>query len=144
VNHADENTDRSIAPPLSPPDGHQILIVDDDRQTAKALAALLADSGFRTTVMHTGREALRFAKKVHPSAAIIDVHLPDLNGLVLSANLREELGTTAPIFVVSGDTSMETLNSLPHVGATHFFAKPMSAPYVIQRLKACLDGNAEE
>jgi DNA-binding response OmpR family regulator len=145
VNQANANTEQSATPNPPPPsaDGHQILIVDDDPLTAKALAAILAEAGFRTTVLHTGREALRFAKHERVAAAIVDVHLPDLNGLVLSMSLREELGSAVPIFVVSGDTSMETINSLPHVGVTHFFAKPMSPPYVVERLRACLGGNAE-
>lgn len=119
---------------------HDILIVDDDRRTANALASLLTAAGFVPTVLHTGMEALRHCKNAHVSAAIIDVHLPDLNGLVLSRHLRERLGDNVPIFVVSGDTSMETINSLPHVGATHFFAKPMNPAYVIERLREGLGG----
>jgi DNA-binding response OmpR family regulator len=115
-----------------------VLIVDDDQRTARALAVFLGEAGFRTTVLHTGKDALRHVKSDSVCAAIVDVHLPDLNGLVLSMSLREQLGAMAPIFVVSGDTSMETINSLPHVGATHFFAKPMSPAYLIERLKDCL------
>ena len=123
------------------PAEHDVLIVDDDQPTARALAALLAQAGFKPTVHHTGNAALRHARGNHISAAIVDVHLPDLNGLVLSKSLREHIGMTAPIFVVSGDTSMETINSLPLVGATYFFAKPMSAVHVIQRLNECLAGS---
>ncbi len=137
------NANKDGSPVASTADAHDILIVDDDRQTARALAAILADAGFKTTVMHTGLEALRHAKNAHVSAAIIDVHLPDLNGLILSNNLRERLGSVAPIFVVSGDTSMETINSLSLVGATHFFAKPMSPAYLVERLKESLGGNDE-
>ncbi len=122
---------------------HDVLIVDDDQRTARALAKLLNDAGFQTTVLHSGKEAIRHVKHKHVSAAIVDVHLPDLNGLILSKSLREHLGMAAPIFVVSGDTSMETINSLPHVGATHFFAKPMSPSYVIERLKDCLENRGE-
>jgi DNA-binding response OmpR family regulator len=128
---------------VSTTEAHDILIVDDDRPTARALASILTDAGFHSTVLHTGLEAMRHCKREHVSAAIIDVHLPDLNGLVLSRHLRERLGDSAPIFVVSGDTSMETINSLPHVGATHFFAKPMSPAYLIEQLKESLGGNAE-
>ncbi len=124
--------------------GHQpeqdVLIVDDDHRTARALARLLCDAGFITTVVHTGREALRWVLDHPISAAIVDVHLPDLNGLVLAQKLREKLGEHAPIFVVSGDTSMETINSLPHVGATHFFAKPMTPGYLVERLRQCFAG----
>ena len=130
-----ESAPRESASGASALAGHEIMIVDDDQRTAGALAAILAEAGFRTTVLHTGLEALRHAKSAPVSAAIIDVHLPDLNGLILSKNLREKLGAAVPIFVVSGDTSMETINSLSLVGATHFFAKPMSPAYLVEQLK---------
>jgi DNA-binding response OmpR family regulator len=117
---------------------HEVLIVDDDKDTAGALGRLLSNAGFKPSTTHTGKSALHLARSNSFAAAIIDVHLPDINGLVLSMNLREILGHTAPILVVSGDTSMETINSLPHVGATHFFAKPISPSHLIKRLKDCL------
>jgi DNA-binding response OmpR family regulator len=125
-------------------EAHEILIVDDDQRTTRALAAILTDAGFRTTVLHTGLEALRHANNAPVSAAILDVHLPDLNGLILSNNLREKLGPAVPIFVVSGDTSMETINSLSLAGATHFFAKPMSPAYLVERLKESLGETMKE
>jgi DNA-binding response OmpR family regulator len=136
VNQSNANADGNFAAVASAE--HDVLIVDDDRGTARALAALLTEAGFRTAVLHTGKEAIRHAGAEHVSAVIVDVHLPDLNGLVLSVNLREQLGLAVPIFIVSGDTSMETINSLPFVGATHFFAKPMNPSFVIERLRESL------
>ena len=65
--------------------------------------------------------------------AVVDIHLPDMNGLVVSQKFRERLGPHAPIIVLSGDTSMETLNSLPHVGATYFFSKPVNSGQLLER-----------
>jgi DNA-binding response OmpR family regulator len=72
------------------------------------------------------------------AAAVVDIHLPDLSGLVVSQKLREILGPQTPIIVLSGDTSMTTLNSLPHVGATYFFSKPVNASYLLERMKQLL------
>ena len=112
----------------------RILIVDDDRHTAKALGALLIDEGFHPTVYFSGSDAMRNLDGQTFDAVLVDVHLPDMNGLVLSQRLRDRLGPTVPIVVVSGDTSMETLNSLSHVGATYFLAKPMSPQLLLERL----------
>ena len=119
---------------------NRILIVDDSEPTARALAALLAGNGYQTAVYHRGADALAGAtSRVEAgdqfSAAIVDVHLPDLSGLVVSQKLRETLGPDVPIIVLSGDTSMPTLNSLSHVGATYFFSKPVNSNLLIQRLK---------
>jgi FixJ family two-component response regulator len=76
--------------------------------------------------------ALQHAADRRPEAAIVDVHLPDISGLILSHRLRETLGPDAPIVILSGDASMEILNSLTHVGATCFFRKPVSGHTLLE------------
>ncbi len=116
-----------------------ILIVDDDIGTAKALRATLVDAGYDVKMSHVGGEALKLVRDgFKPGAAILDVHLRDLSGLVLAQQLRQALGPEVPIIMMSGDTSMETLNSLALVGATHFFSKPMTANAIITRLRELL------
>ena len=73
------------------------------------------------------------------------------SGLKSSAELqpiyhahREILGPDTPIIVLSGDTSMPTLNSLPHVGATYFFSKPVNAAHLLERLKESVGGRSPE
>ena len=61
--------------------------------------------------------------------------MPDISGLVVSQKLREMLGPDVPIIVLSGDTSMQMLNSLPHVGATYFFSKPVNASQLVERMR---------
>lgn len=112
-----------------------VLVVDDSPSIAAPLARLLKMSGFEPIVFHRGGIALEHALRQSPDAAVVDVHLPDMNGLILSTKLRECMGPDKPIIVLSGDTSMETLNSLPHVGATHFFSKPVNGSQLIERLK---------
>jgi CheY-like chemotaxis protein len=113
--------------------------VDDDAVLRDGLSALLTDHGYRTAVMPTGAEAMEYARRCPPpAAAVVDIHLPDINGLVLSQRLRGHLGPAAPIIVLSGDTSMEVLNSLPHVGATYFFGKPAHPERLLERLAQLL------
>jgi DNA-binding response OmpR family regulator len=115
--------------------GANVLIVDDSPAIAAPLARLLKAAGFRPVVFHRADAALEHATANPFVAAVVDVHLPDMNGLVLSTKLRECMGPGRPIIVLSGDTSMETLNSLPHVGVTHFFSKPVNGSHLIKRLK---------
>ena len=115
-----------------------VLIVDDSRLTATSLAKILSAANYATAVALSGSEALECAKAAPISAAVIDVHLPDINGLVLSKRLRELIGPDKPIIILSGDSSMEVINSLPHVGATYFFSKPVNARELLQRLKLAL------
>jgi CheY-like chemotaxis protein len=113
----------------------RILIVEDNTQVANGLARLLDQAGYTTHVFHSGGAALAFAEQSPPDAALIDIHLPDLSGLVLTQKLRARMGPEAPIIVVSGDDSMEVINSLPHVGATRFYRKPVRYADLVEHLQ---------
>ena len=111
-----------------------ILIVDDNEPTANALAKALRNARFETAVSFRGADAVKYATSHEVDAAVVDIHLPDISGLVVSQKLRESLGPSTPIIILSGDTSMEMLNALPHVGATYFFSKPVNVAHLIERL----------
>ena len=128
--------ENQIIPPNPP--AADVLVVDDNALVAKALATVLRGAGYGAVACHSGAEALAYTDNSTPSAAVIDIHLPDINGLILASKLRERFGPQIPIIVVSGDTSMETIKSLSHVGATHFFSKPLSSVLLIQRLRELL------
>ena len=119
----------------SQPSATHVLIVDDQPMVTRALSKLLRDAGFEPATCHTGTEALVYSESAAPAAAVLDIHLPDINGLILAQLLRTRFGPTTPIIVVSGDNSMETIRSLQHVGATHFFSKPVNAGALVERLK---------
>jgi CheY-like chemotaxis protein len=129
--------------PQPAPAGPQILIVDDNAMVTKALAGLIRGAGFGAVACQSGSEALSYAQNSTPAAAVIDIHMPDMNGLVLAQKLRDRFGPQIPIIIVSGDTSMETLRSLSHVGATYFFSKPLSATLLIQRLRELLEPSSQ-
>jgi DNA-binding response OmpR family regulator len=111
-----------------------VLIVDDDPLVVHAMNVLMSRAGFKPIVCRTGADALDKAA-ASISAAVVDIHLPDMNGLTLSLQLRKKLGPDIPIVILSGDNSMDTLRALPDAGATCFFAKPVSAGRLIEHLK---------
>ncbi len=117
------------------PDDKTILIVDDNHSVTHALSFLLQDAGYAPMVFNDGHAALDFARDNVPAAALVDIHLPDINGLVLSRQFRDFFGPDVPIIVLSGDTSMENLNSLPYAGATYFFSKPINSISLLEQLR---------
>jgi len=116
-----------------------VLIVDDDPLVIKAMDLLMSKAGFRPIVCANGTDALHHAKR-ELAAAIIDIHLPDINGLELSQQLRDRIGPTTPIIILSGDNSMEIIRALPKTGANYFFSKPVNATALIERLKEWATG----
>jgi DNA-binding response OmpR family regulator len=126
----------------------RVLIIDDSEPTARALSALLRRANYETDVALRGADGIERARSVYAggrsfAAAVVDIHLPDISGLIVSQKLRELLGPQTPIIVLSGDTSMPTLNSLPHVGATYFFSKPVNANQLLERLKGWIGAGPE-
>ena len=122
----------------------KILIVDDSKPTARALSVLLTNARYDTAIAFRGADALETARTGGPfAAAIVDIHLPDISGLLVSQQLREFVGPDMPIIVLSGDTSMQTLNSLPHVGATYFYSKPVNSTQLLERLREWVDGKSQ-
>jgi DNA-binding response OmpR family regulator len=115
------------------------LIIDDNQLVTQALRTVLGRAGFGVVTFNSGLEALRHAAEQRPDAAVVDIHLPDISGLVLTQRLRDLLGPRTPLIVLSGDTSMETINSLPHVGATYFFSKPVQGAELVARLREWID-----
>ena len=127
-------TDRATSP-ARPRERRSVLVVDDNETVTKALRIHLSEAGYDVTALESGLEALKRAQGARFDAAVIDVHLNDINGLVLTQRLRDLYGNTVPIIVLSGDTSMETINSLPLVGATYFIPKPVQSVKLIEQLR---------
>lgn len=117
------------------PDAPKVLVVDDSPPTARALARVLNGACYQTVISHSGTEALSVAEEHTFDAVVVDIHLGDLNGLVVAQKLRERLGPEATIIILSGDTSLETLKTLPHVGVTYFFSKPVNVQHLLERLR---------
>jgi CheY-like chemotaxis protein len=115
-----------------------VLVVDDDPVVIRSRTILLDRAGFTAFGCSTGAEALA---RVDPAAgppvaaAVLDIHLPDANGLTLSQQIRDILGPDVPIIILSGDNSIQTIRALPDAGATYFFAKPVNTGMLIGQLK---------
>ena len=119
--------------PLKQP--REILVVDDNEPTARAMAELLLREGYEAAVFTTGKAALAYLDVGSPSVAVIDIHLPDMSGLIVCQQIRDKLGPHLPIIIFSGDSSMDNLNSLSSIGAAHFFNKPVRASELLQRIR---------
>lgn len=116
----------------------EILVVEDDQPVAAALVRILEHAGFSAIAFARGLEAFAHAQAHSPIAAILDIHLPDINGLELTRRLRDILGPDTPLVILSGDTSMATLTNLSDSGATHFLAKPVQGRTLVDHLRQWL------
>jgi len=113
-----------------------VLVVDDEQQILRALRVILREAGFEALPANTGEEALDVAALQHPDAAIIDVLLPDMDGVELSRRLRE--WTEIPLIVLSAVGDEEAKVRALAAGADDYVTKPFGPRELVARLQANL------
>ncbi len=119
----------------SPP-AQRILVVDDEPQILRALRVVLRDAGFEPVLAETAAEALDRAAVRPPEAAIVDLMLPDTDGVELTRNLRE--WSEMPILVLSAVGEEEQKVRALEAGADDYITKPFGSRELVARLQAAL------
>ncbi len=114
----------------------RVLVCDDEPQILRALKVILRDAGFEAVPAASGEEALDLAAVKPPEAAILDLMLPDLDGVEVTRRLRE--WSRMPILVLSAvgeeDRKVEALAA----GADDYVTKPFGPRELVARLEAVM------
>jgi two-component system KDP operon response regulator KdpE len=112
----------------------KVLVVDDEAQILRALRVILRDSGFEALPANTAEEALDVAALQRPDAAIIDLLLPDFDGVELCRRLRE--WSDMPVIVLSAVGEEEAKVRALAAGADDYVTKPFGPRELVARLQA--------
>ncbi len=122
--------------PIKPQAAQRILVVDDEPQILRALRVVLRDAGFEVVPAETAAEALDRAAVRPPQAAIVDLMLPDMDGVELTRLLRE--WSEMPILVLSAVGEEEQKVRALQAGADDYITKPFGSRELVARLQAAL------
>lgn len=117
-------------------DRPQILVCDDEQQILRALRVILREAGFEAVPANDGEEALDLAAAWSPDAAIIDLVLPDIDGVEVCRRLRE--WSKMPIIVLSAVGDEEAKVRALAAGADDYVTKPFGPRELVARLQAVL------
>jgi two-component system KDP operon response regulator KdpE len=123
-------------------EGRRVLVCDDEPQILRALRVILRDAGFDVTTAASAAEALEATSVLPPDAAIVDLVLPDRDGVDVTRAIRE--WSEMPILVLSavGD-EVEKVRAL-NAGADDYVTKPFGPGELVARLNAVLRRAAAE
>jgi two-component system KDP operon response regulator KdpE len=113
-----------------------VLICDDESQILRALRVILRDAGYEALPADSGEDALDAAAVRHPDAAIIDLVLPDIDGVEVTRRLRE--WSEMPIIVLSAVGEEDAKVRALAAGADDYVTKPFGPRELIARLEAVL------
>lgn len=124
-----------------PNDGPRILVVDDEKQIRRMLRAALEGYGYKIGEAASGREGLSQTSIFHPDVIILDLGLPDFDGIEVIQRLRE--WTQIPIIVLSVREHEDDKIKALDVGADDYVTKPFSMGELIARLRAAIRRTAK-
>lgn len=116
--------------------GRPVLVVDDEPHIVRALTSMLTRAGYVVASAATADEAIQAAALRPPAAILLDLRLPDGDGVEVCRRIRD--WSDAPIVVVSAWDDEEAKIDALDAGADDFVTKPFSAPELLARLRAVI------
>jgi two-component system, OmpR family, response regulator len=129
----------STTAPLTHADGTplRVLVVDDEVNIAELLSMALRYEGWETSVAHTGRGAVSRAKEVRPDAVVLDIMLPDFDGMEVLRRMRAHLPDVPVLFLTARDSVEDRVAGLT-AGGDDYVTKPFSLEEVVARLRGLM------
>jgi CheY-like chemotaxis protein len=102
-----------------------ILVVDDDDSLTEVLSFRLERQGFSTLTAHSGQEGLVTAREKRPTLIVLDLRLPDVDGLEICQQLADDPATCMiPVLILSGMETPDILRECRAAGCSYFLRKP--------------------
>jgi len=119
-----------------------ILVVDDEPDIRDLVSEILQDEGYRVTVAENGEAArAAFARKT-PDLVLLDIWMPDVDGILLLKEWSAATGLPCPVVVMSGHGSVETAVEATRLGAFDFVQKPISLAKLLAIVSQALASRA--
>ena len=116
-----------------------VLVVDDDREIARLVRAYLEQAGYRALCAYDGATALRTLRTERPDLLILDLMLPDRDGLEIARQLRADPATAAlPILMLTARVDDTDRIVGLELGADDYITKPFNPREVVARVRAVL------
>jgi two-component system response regulator PilR (NtrC family) len=121
----------------------RVLIVDDDENIRKVLQTILEDEGYIVDVAETGQSGIQKSENAFYNIALIDVRLPDMEGIELLTRIRETKPKMRKIIVTGYPTLQNAVGSV-NKGADAYVMKPFDVEKILLTIKDQLKKQAEE
>jgi DNA-binding NtrC family response regulator len=104
----------------------EILVVDDEVGIRELLSEILFDEGYRVHLAENAAQARNFREQRVPDLVLLDIWMPDTDGLALLKEWLEQDRLTMPVIMMSGHGTIETAMEAMRIGASDFLEKPIA------------------
>jgi two-component system response regulator TrcR len=115
----------------------RVLLVDDEPALTNLVRMALHYEGWVVDVAHSGRDAVAKFEKIGPDVLVLDIMLPDIDGLHILQRIRESDAYTPTLFLTARDSVMDRVTGLTS-GADDYMTKPFSLEELVARLRGLL------
>jgi DNA-binding NtrC family response regulator len=121
----------------------RILIVDDDENIRKVIATILADEGYAVESVDTARKAIAVTKRKFFNVALIDIRLPDMEGIELLTRMRNTTPKMRKI-IITGYPTLQNAVEAVNRGADAYILKPFDMEKVLETIREQLKIQQQE
>ncbi|RLB25738.1 MAG: sigma-54-dependent Fis family transcriptional regulator, partial [Deltaproteobacteria bacterium] len=115
-----------------------VLIVDDEKSILQSLEGILSDEGFDVACALSGAEALEKIREVMPDLVLLDIWMPDMDGIETLVKIRE-INPQIQVVMISGHGTIETAVRATKLGAYDFIEKPLSLEKLLLTINNALE-----
>jgi len=125
-----------LSPPIVlDPDPRRVYIVDDDPAVRRSTSILLTTSGYETRPFVNGADFLEEAPALRPGVVLLDLRMPEVDGLALLERLPEAVRSQLPIIVITGHGDLPSAVRAMKTGARDFLEKPFEEAVLLEILE---------
>ena len=122
--------------------GERVFIVEDDEAARESLVALLDSAGYRTAAFASGVEFLDVLESASGACVVLDVKMPEMDGLQVQRRLQES-GALLPVVFVTGHGDVAMAVQAMHAGAVDFIEKPIARDRLLASVARAIDAGRD-
>lgn len=115
----------------------RILLAEDEKELAKALAVILRHNNYSVDVVHNGEDALCYLENADYDGAILDIMMPKLDGMSVLRKIRED-GNSIPVLILTAKSEIDDRVDGLDAGADDYMTKPFAMKELLARVRAML------
>jgi DNA-binding response OmpR family regulator len=122
--------------------GKKILVVDDEPEVRQLMEHFLTERGYEVRIAENGRQGLLALDTFAPDVVLLDMHMPEMDGLETLRQLAVR-APSLPVIMVTVNDDMETTSRLLQMGAADYVPKPFNLDYLEQAINIQLSAAGE-
>ena len=121
-----------------------ILVIDDEPDICSTVRSILEDEGYVVSIAENGESAKSLARSISPDLILLDIWMPDIDGISLLKEFTNEIAIGIPIIMMSGHATIETAVEATRLGAKDFIEKPLSLAKLLHTVQNVLTETAQQ